>query len=130
MQIEGSVLNDFFKIPRSETKTVYNKRADVKIKLEEISMFCIKDSLCWDTELREKDVLIEEFFEYLFKSNSLQGWDGMIQALISVEFIQAIEDEFCIEVIDSEAGLDNIDTLTNYICSELKKLDDLDEIKE
>jgi len=120
MQIEGSVLNDFFKIPRSETKTVYNKRADVKIKLEEISMFCIKDSLCWDTELREKDVLIEEFFEYLFKSNSLQGWDGMIQALISVEFIQAIEDEFCIEVIDSEAGLDNIDTLTNYICSELK----------
>jgi len=120
MQIEGSVLNDFFKIPRSETKTVYNKRADVKIKLEEISMFCIKDSLCWDTELREKDVLIEEFFEYLFKSNSLQGWDGMIQALISVEFIQVIEDEFCIEVIDSEAGLDNIDTLTNYICSELK----------
>ena len=130
MQIEGSVLNDFFKIPRSETKTAYNKRADVKIKLEEISMFCIKDSLCWDTELREKDVLIEEFFEYLFKSNSLQGWDGMIQALISVEFIQVIEDEFCIEVIDSEAGLDNIDTLTNYICSELKKLDDLDEIKE
>ena len=120
MQIEGSVLNDFFKIPRSETKTAYNKRADVKIKLEEISMFCIKDSLCWDTELREKDVLIEEFFEYLFKSNSLQGWDGMIQALISVEFIQVIEDEFCIEVIDSEAGLDNIDTLTNYICSELK----------
>ena len=120
MQIEGSVLNDFFKIPRSETKTAYNKRADVKIKLEEISMFCIKDSLCWDTELREKDVLIEEFFEYLFKSNSLQGWDGMIQALISVEFIQVIEDEFCIEVIDSEVGLDNIDTLTNYICSELK----------
>ena len=120
MQIEGSVLNDFFKIPRSETKTAYNKRADVKIKLEEISMFCIKDSLCWDTELREKDVLIEEFFEYLFKSNSLQGWDGMIQALISVEFIQVIEDEFCIEVIDSEVGLDNIDTLTNYICSDLK----------
>ena len=55
MQIEGRVLNDFFKIPRSETKTAYNKRADVKIKLEEISMFCIKDSLCWDTELREKD---------------------------------------------------------------------------
>ena len=90
MQIEGSVLNDFFKIPRSEKKTTYNKRADVKIKLEEISMFCIKDSLCWDTELREKDVLIEEFFEYLFKSNSLQGWDGMIQALISVEFIEVI----------------------------------------
>ena len=44
----------------------------------------------------------------------------MIQALISVEFIEVIEDEFCIEVIDSEAGLDNIDTLTNYICSELK----------
>tara|TARA_B100001540_G_C15616047_1_gene555352 strand:- start:396 stop:767 length:372 start_codon:yes stop_codon:yes gene_type:complete len=120
MQIEGSVLNDFFKIPRSETKTAYNKRADVKIKLEEISMFCIKDSLCWDTELREKDVLIEEFFEYLFKSNSLQGWDGMIQALISVEFIQVIEDEFCIEEIDLEAGLENIETLTNYICSELK----------
>ncbi len=120
MQIEGSVLNDFFKIPRSETKTAYNKRADVKIKLEEISMFCIKDSLCWDTELREKDVLIEEFFEYLFKSNSLQGWDGMIQALISVEFIEFIEDEFCIEEIDLEAGLENIETLTNYICSELK----------
>ena len=120
MQIEGSMLNDFFKIPRSETKTAYNKRADVKIKLEEISMFCIKDSLCWDTELREKDVLIEEFFEYLFKSNSLQGWDGMIQALISVEFIEFIEDEFCIEEIDLEAGLENIETLTNYICSELK----------
>ena len=120
MQIEGSVLNDFFKIPRSEKKTTYNKRADVKIKLEEISMFCIKDSLCWDTELREKDVLIEEFFEYLFKSNSLQGWDGMIQALISVEFIEVIEDEFCIEVIDSEAEINNIESLTNHICSKLK----------
>jgi len=120
MKIEGSVLNDFFKIPRSEKKTTYNKRADVKIKLEEISMFCIKDSLCWDTELREKDVLIEEFFEYLFKSNSLQGWDGMIQALISVEFIEVIEDEFCIEVIDSEAEINNIESLTNHICSKLK----------
>ena len=120
MQIEGSVLNDFFKIPRSEKKTTYNKRADVKIKLEEISMFCIKDSLCWDTELREKDVLIEEFFEYLFKSNSLQGWDGMIQALIIVEFIDVIEDEFCIEVIDSKAEINNIESLTNHICSKLK----------
>ena len=120
MQIEGSVLNDFFKIPRSETKTAYNKRADVKIKLEEISMFCIKDSLYWDTELREKDVLIEEFFEYLFKSNSLQGWDGMIQALIIVEFIDVIEDEFCIEVIDSKAEINNIESLTNHICSKLK----------
>jgi len=118
MQIEASVFEDFFKIPRSEKKTTYSKRSDVKTKLEEISMFCIDDSLGWDTDT-EQDSLMEEFFKYLFDTNSLQGMDGMINAKIFVEFIEAIENEFSIE-IDVEAKIDNIETLTNHICSKLK----------
>ena len=45
--------------------------------------------------------------------------DGMINAKIFVEFIEAIENEFSIE-IDVEAKIDNIETLTNHICSKLK----------
>ena len=88
----------------------------LKLKLKKSR--CIEECLYWDTD-SEDDVLEEEFFKYLFGPSTLQGLDALINGTVLVEYLQAIEDEFCI-VISDEAEFDDFESLTNVICSELE----------
>ena len=118
MKIEAGLFKEFFKIPKSKKKISYNKKIDVKTKIKKITMYCIEECLYWDTD-SEENVLEEEFSKYLFGPSKLQGLDALINGKVYIEYLQAIEDEFCIEISD-EAFFNDIESLTNVICSELK----------
>ena len=118
MKMEVGLFKELFTIPKSKKKISYNKKIDVKSKIEEITEYCIKELLYWEAD-SEDDSLEEEFFKYLFGPKKLEGYDALINMQINVEYIKAIEDEFCID-LDLEAEFDDIESLTNVICSELE----------
>ena len=60
MKMEVGLLKELFKIPKSKKKISYNKKIDVKSKIEKITEYCIKELLYWEAD-SEDDV-----FHFLF----------------------------------------------------------------
>ena len=119
MKIEAGFLKEMFSYPESAKKIRYKTKVEVNNKIKEITKYCIEEHSPLDPD-SEDYIPEEEIFRY-FVDSKLQGLDRMLSGLAYVNYFQAIEDEFSID-IDEDAlyKIKNIESLTNVVCSELE----------